>query len=419
MKAGIYTVGGSPEPIFKCILSRRPDYVLFVVSRGSDATVERDILAKLDYEPVHAKVVVENENSLEDVYDAVRRSVPKWLEKNELNRADVYFNYTGGTKSMSAGLVLAAVELLPTYYYISGDRDAGGLGRVISGREQHQQGGNPWYRYAIRERTLATEFLRVGQADEAAKALQSAIPFAVDPDGELKFWATFCEMLGEQQRFDFKQASAKYREIERKLGWLEQKDPSVAEWFGGQKEYLASLQKEYKNNEAGSRTHLLNELLLNAERCARGARYDDASARLYRAAELHGQNCLSICLVGANLGKIFKKNVREADWELASSLLSAQNLKRNKKQEEFLECSLKNLYEFLAKFDPRRYGDYDQIYAKQLGGVMHYRNDSILAHGVSPIGQEKFEAMRSALYESLGLEPPQELQWPELDFAKV
>jgi hypothetical protein len=57
---------------------------------------------------------------------------------------------------MSAALTLAAVEKIPYYHYVSGEREKAGLGAVITGTERPVSGPNPWMQIAIRQRELAT-----------------------------------------------------------------------------------------------------------------------------------------------------------------------------------------------------------------------------------------------------------------------
>lgn len=418
MKGGIYSVGGSEEPVRKCVEARKPEAILFVVSATSRAQVKEKILGNLGYTPQYDIFELRNEDSLEDTYEDIRREMPQWMRRRGLAAKDIYFNYTGGTKSMSAGLALAALELLPTYSYVSGKRDKDGLGIVITGTEKFIDGRNPWHRRARKEREQATQLLALGMADSAALVLKEAQ--ANQPDGAetLSLLAEFCEMLAEQQRFSFSKARGIAQRITRRLALVfEYKDQRLAEWLRKQENYLACLAEQAKAEFEGSRLELLGELLLNAERCVLAKRYDDAVARLYRAVEMYGQNWLAKVIPGAQSGKLYKKAIPSETWSRLRQWNPPMKILWSGEQNEHIVLGLGETYSFLSQYAPQDCGVLKEVYEEKLKPFLTARNNSILAHGVQPLEEKQYQNLDLVLRESLHIEVNVDYRWPAIDFS--
>ena len=65
----VASLGGTPEPIIKALLARRPAHALFVVSESSAGDVEDKVLPRLDgYVPQYQKAVVSDPQLLGTCY---------------------------------------------------------------------------------------------------------------------------------------------------------------------------------------------------------------------------------------------------------------------------------------------------------------------------------------------------------------
>jgi CRISPR-associated protein (TIGR02710 family) len=379
------------------------------------------ILEAIDYAPQYQMLRLETEDSFEKIYQVIKARLPAWLESINVRPQDVYFNYTGGTKSMSAGLALAAVELLPNYVYVSGKREGDGLGVVISGTEQSITGRNPWFADATLARKSATVLLQQGQADGAARYLaDAAVTASPYVQQRLLLWSKFCEVLAKQQLFDFRAAKSGFERIQSQLLLAIPSDAAtLREFIEGMRAYLSSLEAESKPDFDGPRLTLLQELLQNADRCSLAGRYDDCVARLYRAVELQGQNGLAEIIPHASNGEIVKEKVGDQVFAWVMSVYPEARAFETGTGTTKIQLTLAHLYSFLAATEDPRFSHYQEVYQSSLRPALHARNFSILAHGVTPIAVEKVRTLRDALEHGLGLVAAPAYAWPSLDFEKL
>ena len=109
MRVHVVTVGGSPEPIITSINQVKPDVTVYICSKdgtavkGSYTQVPEFLGRTCKHEH---KIIEVTADSLEEVYGKVTEVIENHLAQGH----EVTVDYTGGTKSMSAGAVLAASE---------------------------------------------------------------------------------------------------------------------------------------------------------------------------------------------------------------------------------------------------------------------------------------------------------------------
>ncbi|HOP55144.1 MAG TPA: TM1812 family CRISPR-associated protein, partial [bacterium] len=117
------------EDIAKAILisinDKNPDRVIFFCT---DKSKEETIpFIEKDYKNFEV-VILKDENDLE----AIKQKCDEVIEKLKREDAYIVVDYTSGTKAMSAGIILSAIENEVNYIsYIAGSRDESG--RVIPG----------------------------------------------------------------------------------------------------------------------------------------------------------------------------------------------------------------------------------------------------------------------------------------------
>ncbi|MCS6876943.1 MAG: TIGR02710 family CRISPR-associated CARF protein [Geminicoccaceae bacterium] len=150
----VCTVGGSPEPIVKAIEARRPDRVVFLVTAREGALAGSEVWVAGPVPPEEAarvrdpRTIPERSGLGPDAWEYLVVPVDDpdtvfWRAREllrDLRRrfpaAEIVADYTGGSKSMTAGLMLAAVaDPQPVaIQFIGGARPD--LVRVVSGTER-------------------------------------------------------------------------------------------------------------------------------------------------------------------------------------------------------------------------------------------------------------------------------------------
>jgi hypothetical protein len=116
-KVLLISVGGSPNPIIFSIECNKCEHIIFFCSRDtlSELPAIREKVADkvkiIDYE----KIVTENYEDIGTCYRAIVQRLPEILSMWQFSYDDVVIDYTGGTKAMSAALVLATVSNCNNY----------------------------------------------------------------------------------------------------------------------------------------------------------------------------------------------------------------------------------------------------------------------------------------------------------------
>jgi len=142
----VATVGSSPEPIRKSISHWHPARAILVASSSTEG-IARGILKGTSLRPHEAQVVVlGSENELDGCVRGMRAlgmEVARWRSHGPDYQVAV--DITGGTKQMTAALVLHAHRWDCRFSYIGGTtREKGGLGIVVDGCEEPFSTPNPW-----------------------------------------------------------------------------------------------------------------------------------------------------------------------------------------------------------------------------------------------------------------------------------
>ena len=405
----IASVGGSPQPVIKAIEWQKPDFILFVVSEGSRAQVEGEVLPALDYVPQREFAVVPDHQDIGTCYQEIRDAASAWLARLGIADSEVYVDNTGGTKPMSSALAMAAVERFSAFTYVGGARrSAEGLGVVLDGAENVISARNPWNQYAVRDLERANWLLSQFHADAAARILGEAAG-RCDKEfrNRLLGFADLAEAMGEADRFRFGAAFKKFngrrRELEFTLGYPAFSSAATLSDAWNK----LDLQTKSDGKTPGRETLL--ELLANAERRAKQSRYDDAAGRLYRAVELRGQQ-LARYAFGAELGRPrlddFPAN-RRAD---AQALLGAPD------EDGRYKLGVQKLYEALSLSEDEILREQGAAY-ERLKGHLAVRNESLLAHGLKPVREEVFNNFWRDALDVLGVQESEIPRWPELNLA--
>jgi hypothetical protein len=142
------------------------------------------------------------------------RKIPDLLAEAKVRPAEVLVDYTGGTKTMSAALVLAGIEWFQQFSYVGGEqRDKSGLGVTIDGKERVLYAGNPWSELAVREIERARDLWADYQFEAAAGVLEVAAT-RVPRQQRFQTIANLARALAARHRLDLKDAKNSARQCQ-------------------------------------------------------------------------------------------------------------------------------------------------------------------------------------------------------------
>lgn len=394
ISAVLISVGGSPAPLLFTLRQHRPAHVWYFCSAGSRQVAD-EIHAQLDWHPSPRFIEVERFEELGPCYRELRRKLPEILAESHVSPREVMVDYTGGTKTMSAALVLAASELFDQFSYVGGGgRDKDGLGVTVTGSERPILQPNPWADLAIREVERARDLWAGCQFDGAAKVLREVAP-RVPHRLRFEAVADVADAMSARHRLDFRQAFGLLSPLVGKLPALFDGLPD----YGLLSHVISTRAICDACSKDAANEFFLREILDNALRTADQGRFEDAAARLYRAMEMRGQ----IWLTEATEGAFVNGKLRTGS-ALPEPLAALPFCKPDECGE--VNLSLERLYIALHQLGHDRAA---RVTADiKLGGkslwrqATQNRNTSILAHGVRAIGKTDFSLMKQRASEFLG-----------------
>lgn len=404
----VVTVGTSPEPLIKTINEHKPESVLFIISGDSEKTVEESVLPKIRLKkPSYCRLT--DEQRLDSCYKEINERIVNWFREFNLKPEQVFIDYTGGTKAMSAALTLTAVDnSIERFTYVGGNkRDDNNRGIVKTGHERIESTRNPHRARARQEIEQANLLLKNFYAGPAARVLKEAQSICDDEHkSSLCAYVKLTEALDYADRFRFGDAAKAFDKCRRELQLPQVFDQEVYKSMNSHSERWQGIKDETLDKKV-----VLLELLANAERRAKQERYDDAVGRLYRAVELNGQ-------IGAeSLG------VKSGKLDLECSFHSTEEreavkreLKLGKPGEDGkYKLGIQKLYRLLELEKVNGYGD---IYS-QLEAHLTVRNQSLLAHGLQPVSKDTFDKFWIDTLKALGIKKDTELpRWPEIQLKQ-
>lgn len=284
------SVGGSPAPLISAIKQSRPDEVVFVVSDARNGLSSEDMLPEIlqgsGRNARHGIIRVDPDN-LDDAFAKVDAALAQSLAGG----AQVVVDYTGGTKTMTAAMTLAATGHKDVrLQFMVGKRND--LQRIEDGSEQAQEMPRALLGVAQIFRS-ADDFVSHRNYGAALRVLEKLKrDLSGNPKGAPrppKTWRSRLDsdikalaILDAWDRFDHRTARANLENA-----YASGSPYAEAMVSGGMLERLKPLAA------GGPTPELLEDLWLNAQRRAALGLYDDALARLYRLAEATVQTYLA------------------------------------------------------------------------------------------------------------------------------
>lgn len=385
----ICAVGGSHQPIVSAIREQRPDYVMFICTDKDPATGRPGSISQIkgigncikaeqkDDKPTLPNIPTQTgltagqyevcstlSDDLDRIYLDCSNAIDSALER--FPNASIIADYTGGTKSMSAGLVMAALE----YPNIELQLVTGSRGDLIKVHDGSQYAACANIEQVRFERLLAPyrhAWTRFAYSEaEAGLSLMSAPRNSVSR-GQFSKFRDLSRAFAEWDNFNHPVA----------LNIIQPYAPNLPPEL---KIHLNVIMRLNDQNPAKREAAQLFDLYLNAQRRAAQGRYDDAIARMYRLIEWTAQWLLkSQCGIDtANVAEaaiptgITLTQNRDGQWQ--AGLFAAWQLVKHKTTGEaarFIQNEENNLLNHLK-----------------------IRNSSILAHGFEPVKADDWQVIQ-------------------------
>lgn len=396
--AAIVSVGGSPAPVLFILREKRPAHVWYFCSAGSRENADA-IQQQLDWNPQSRFIEVVRFEELGPCYKELRRTIPEILAETRIRPEDVLVDYTGGTKTMSAALVLAAAEMFQQFSYVGGEqREKGGLGVTVDGRERLLYQDNPWGELAVREVERACDLWRGCQYEDAARILRE-VAGRVPKKIRFETIADLAGAMAARHRLDFRDATRGLGNVIGKLAALfdGRGTDSPVTWVE------ESIRLCHECSKDSVSDMFMKELLDNTLRTAGQGRYEDAAARLYRAMEMQAQ----IWLAQTTDNLFVNGRIKAGSHGMLPEVLKGSPYCQPDERGE-IRLSMERSFHVLALLDHERakviVGDLVLMHKSRWRTATEKRNSSILAHGVAAIREEGFAMMKDIATEYLGFD---------------
>lgn len=400
-KTLLITVGGSHQPILTAINQSKPDRIIFVCSKDSSdklvigkdkpCEVRRDgkVVERLPNIPTQLNltnfdadkdmIVVSNPDDLTECYLSIKDTMTQLLLQSP--QVAIQVDYTGGTKTMSVALALAALDHDTPLFLTTGARTntikvtEGEFTRRIRSSSVVAQRSLEKMIPALLEQynfpAATAELQRIARTSELDSAAEKNIQALHDLCAGFDAWDAF-----DHQRAWALLSRHMNREDIRELGLFLRRVIASR----------AQLDATF-NSEGGSNGHgyeIVQDLLRNAERRAHQKRYDDAVGRLYRALELLVQ-------IRLQHHSIMTEDV---DIDNVPETYRAQLQSRYEGQ---ITIGIVESYDLLSHFSDDPLGSIYQKQRSQIQDVLQLRNKSLFAHGFTPLSQANFQRCHQTL----------------------
>lgn len=384
------TVGGSHQPIVRAIKELKPDFTCFVCSEQDPGTLKpgsyqqiegkglcikknfNDDKASLPNIPTQTEMAPDSFQILKvpsDDLDVAVYRIRKELEKFRDNypEANIFADYTGGTKTMTAALVTAALHTKNIeLHLVTGNRadlvrvrdgsESGAFAKVDAIRLDHDMKPflSAWSRYAYDEAVSGLAGIKCPKDRSLAGRLNRA------RDLSRAFAAWDC--------FDHKAA----KDI------LEIYSVVISRELCG---HLGAINILANENSTSREPLYIFDLWRNAQRRAVQGRYDDAVARCYRLLEWSAQWFLRT-----------RHNLDTGNIN-PEQLPPGMEIAPGRKGE--LRAGLYIAWLIIAeKNDNSNFSRFASQHLDSLKDLLETRNQSIFAHGFTPVSfsdWKKFE----------------------------
>jgi len=404
----LISVGGSPAPVAYSIEHHRPAKIVFFASRASRSEIETAVRPLATHRWTDQEIITTPDHEdLSRCMEALVDGLPAALANLGVSSAGMLVDYTGGTKTMSAALVLATIHLPVRYGYVGGKvRTKEGLGQVLDGSEALVITPNPWDVLALDvRRRLARQFNRGHFAEAAATADEAAGHVGERLRPFFLALKVLCDGYARWHGFDYPGAASALKHSAHKLGeWVRTAGQQAFEPFAAgiqsDRDRIDSLAAAFRDLNKGTQpdnaamVELVKDLAAQAQRTCRLARRpDDGVARLYSALEK---------LAKAALAARGIDNSAATDEQIPQPLREEFAAQYADAATGTLRFGLHASYRLLDALGDPLGGRY-AANANELRKVLDARNNSLLAHGWRPVDEAVFDKMLDLTLDFIGI----------------
>lgn len=387
MRILVLTVGGSPQPLVTSLKKGNPDKVIFLCSadspltKGSYTMVE-GVLQDAGRDTSSSAIVeIQRFDDFNDCYAAGLRTLERLRQEHP--EAEIIADYTGGTKSMSAGLAAAVLDCPGVVLgLVQGDRT--NLIKVSNGTQSLRL-TQAHKAILERQKRVVTSFFERYDYAAAASLVENILGFPDLPPSESQLWQQWLVEARAWDSWDRFDHAAAWKLIHpRRKEYLK-----LVMFLQACIHSRRTLEEKFKDialegigaTEKGHGYELVEDLYLNAQRRAAQSRYDDAVARLYRALELLAQ---------ARLKMQHEIDTSDVNPEKLPEPLRKKYQGTNGSRATLALTPAFALLLDLSQFHNEPLGKLYQVHRQRLREFLKIRNSSILAHGTIPVTEADY-----------------------------
>jgi len=353
------TVGGSPDPIVTAINDLNPDQVIFICStgsKGSQSQVESNILSQCRLIKNYELVLIDNPDHISEVYDKIVQKI------QQIPVGDFLADYTGGTKTMSVGLAIAALDYhMRIHLTTANKRD--NLIKVTTGQRVRRAPVSSLIVNRKINQNIPPLLERYNYPAAVAQLVEISIKYELSDEDDKHVG----KILNQAKGLDLWDIFDHQKAYEYLKDFLGDNNNKVKPLIIFLKQVIGSrsaIDPDFtsENGINGHGYEIVEDLIFNAQRKAYQERYDDAVARLYRALEL---------LVQIRLKREYQISTGDNKLGLMQS------------------------YELLVEKQDEPLGSLFREYQNHIQDKLSIRNYSIMAHGFKPITKDKYESLEN------------------------
>ena len=374
---GRYNPEKLANALYEAVVQSRADLILFFVSKDSFKMIKliediyRDKKNKeFDY---YRYIIVDEYDDFDYCFELISSEIIK-LEKMGY---EILISFNSGTKTMSVTSALVGALFDKQLMFLNAKRGEDNIFK--EGTESLR----PINLYKYRDTLLVDKikYLFNNNRFDAAKTLLDEVSYdAMNRD-------LFRDIFDAYYYFDNVQFDKALNKLMNKSKFL---SSEYGDFKGQLNENIGALNIINENGNDKC-YYILASLLNNAERRFDENKFDDAVARLYRSLELIAQ---------IQLYKKYGIDTSNVDINiLEKNNIEPKFIKMLKKQKgKNKKISLRQDYKLLFYYDDEL-GKFYEKNERKMRGLLDYRNNSILAHGLVSLDDKKFSKLNNKVFE--------------------
>ncbi|MBM7685891.1 TIGR02710 family CRISPR-associated CARF protein [Defluviitalea raffinosedens] len=401
----ILSVGTSYEPLVLSLKLVKPKKVLFLYTEDTEEKIDKILQFVPLKSSEYRKEKVEKSNTLL-IYQKIKQAYYDWGKPQ-----NVFIDFTGGTKAMSAATAMAGAILGAQLIYIGNKEYLGLFRKPYPGTEFLEKIPNPYSVFGDIEEDRANDLLHQHDYAGARKIFEALINKVPDPNKKEYFHTLYFLALAYEHwdALEFDKASESMNKL---VNEIEKYSQLNSNWILADKIALLRKQRDILNIMAKNATQIqkntpmellvkLEEILSlmftiyhNAKRRSEQAKYDMASLLLYRLLEMIMQRRLALYGIDTSkpqFSKVFLNQEKLNDF--TNKVINYRRKLFGKNVNKFLPTyvTLMEGYIELAVLKDALIDEKDVLqFLKEVFEKVKIRNYNIFAHGFCSLRKEDY-----------------------------